>query len=170
VNNSNSRKWANILQASGGQLSTNKCTTQIIQWEWRRNKVSIKPFNEDKILHYNKNSLIPLKDPHSSSKYLGCWINPIQKNSDQYKNIFNYTVIFGDQLRIASLPRNLTYLAYSSIYISKLRYILPSANFTVKKINNINSKINTQLLPLLHINSKTPKAIIYGPRTHGEFD
>ena len=111
--------------------------------------------------------MIPLKNTHSSSKYLGCWLNPIQHNNDQYKKVYNYTVKFGDQLRMASLPRHLTHLAYSSIYISKLRYILPSANFTVNQIKNINDKLNSQLLPLLHINSKTPKAIIYGPKSHG---
>lgn len=139
TNNNNSKKWSHILQASGGKLSTNKCSTQIIQWEWKKNNVSVIPFNNDKILHYEKHSMIPLKNPHSSSKYLGCWLNTTQENSDQYKKVHEYTVNFGDQIRIASLPRHLTYLAYTTIYIAKIRHILPSANFTTNQIKNINA-------------------------------
>ena len=58
-------------------------------------------------------------------------------------------------------------MAYSSIYIPKLRYILPSASFTIAQVKNINAKLNSYLLPLLHINYKTPKSVVNGPISHG---
>ena len=125
--------------------------------------MSIIPFYEEKIKHYKKDSIIPLKNPLSSSKYLGCWIIPIQLNIEQYNSAYDLTTQFGELIKKAILPRHITFLVYTSIYLSKIRYILPSENFNTNQIKNINAKLNSNLLPLLQINSKTPKAVIYGP-------
>jgi len=119
-NNENSIRWENILKSSGGKLSHDKCSTQIIQWAWNKNQLTIIPIDDCKRHELQKISIIPITNPYQSNKYLGCLINLNNNNNEQFHIATEFTQQFVNTITTSHLPTKYVFTAYSTIYLPKL--------------------------------------------------
>jgi hypothetical protein len=60
-------------------------------------------------------------------------------------------------------------LAYNLVYISSLKYGLPSTSLTYKKITEIHRYAVDKFISAMGIDHSTHRALIYGPSEYGGF-
>ena len=108
-----------------------------------------------------------LHDPYTSTKYLGWFINSEGNNNPRFNQIHEITTTFSKKLKYSNLSTNYIFTAYTTIYLPKLRYLLTTAYLTQEQTNKIKIIILDSLLPLLHINIKSPRKLIFEHKKFG---
>ena len=74
---------------------------------------------------------------------------------------------FSTKLTLSHLPPAQSMIAYNSLYMAGIKYVLPITRFYHTQCYKIQSNVFQSLLPKMNLNMHTPRAIIHGPRTHG---
>ena len=164
--------WNDLLWCSGGKLELPKCSYHVLRFKFESNGAPSPNLTTPEIPLLIKDSetgsLIPIppkqaNDPH---KTLGHWKAPCEKNN---KTQLKYLEAKAKQttalIATGSFSRYGTQLAYSGVYISSLKYVLPQCYFEHKHLSKAESKTASIILAKLGFNRHTPLAIRYAPKT-----
>jgi Reverse transcriptase (RNA-dependent DNA polymerase) len=170
--------WKELLEASGGKLELTKCFYYILTWKFDRkgnplpttveeqrlvaDQISI-PDGEDRL------TIIPHKDVTVPHKTLGCLKSILGHDEAEMDYVKHNSDAMGNMIKNSPLNPRQGKLAHSLVYISSLKYGLPSSSLTYEQIEKAHRYAVDKFLSVMGIDHSTHRALVYGPAEYGGF-
>jgi hypothetical protein len=140
--------WNDLLWCSGGKLELPKCSYHVLRFKFRPNGTTPEP---DMSLpkaqlqitdsETGLNILIPANQANDPHKTLGHWKAPYElHNKTQLKALSKKAKQTTMLIATGSLSRYGTQLAYTGVYLSSLKYVLPQCYFEHKNLAKAQAK------------------------------
>jgi hypothetical protein len=112
--------------------------------------------------------LVPRIEITNAFRTLGVYLSPSGCQKKQIDILRNHSQQYFDNIRNIVLTESEAYLSYTLYLRPKLTYPLPCCTLTPEQCRYIQAPALAALLPKLHLNRRTPQAILFaGPRYGG---
>lgn len=115
----------------------------------------------------DSNTDIPRSNVDDSMTYLGIRMTPAQNNNDEYEYRKKQVTTFSNRLSHSSLTHEKSYIAYTNVFLPKIRYINSHITFTKTQWNVLQSILHETVLPKIGINRHFPSVVLYGDSRYG---
>ena len=167
------QKWEEMLFTNGGRLELKKCHWLLVSWKWIRGVARMKRIEEApaimKIRQTEEDSdvIIRRTTVGDAPRILGCHISANGRWDFEIGRWKAEGARFAAKIKRAKLRRASGEKIYSSLWLSKLRYISPVVGFTKKQSSDINNPVLRQCLPVSGYNRNFPRQVVHGPAKFG---
>jgi hypothetical protein len=166
--------WNDLLWCSGGRLELPKCSFHALHFDFLPNGTP-KPVlgaNFPPIQVTDSSTaepiLIPPKRATESHKTLGHWKAPaLSSNKEQLAALTKKAHQIATLLSLSHLSRFGTTLAYQSLYLASLKYVLPQCFFADHVLDRAESKTLPSIIARCGYNRNTALALRYAPLSYG---
>ena len=164
--------WNDLLWCSGGKLELPKCSYHVLRFKFEPNGSPSPDISAPEIPLLIKDSEtgafipIPPKQANEPHKTLGHWKAPCEKdNKTQLRYLITKSKQTTALIATGSFSRYGTQLAYSGVYLSSLKYVLPQCYFDHKHLAKAESKTASIILAKMGFNRNTSLALRYAPKS-----
>lgn len=169
-----SQHWERLLFTTGGAINFQKSHWYLMAWLWnngipRLATVSQTPASmtlttgASPILEQ-----VPRIESSTGFRTLGVYLTPSGNYSKQVQILRNHAETFKANLTPSSLTSAEAYCCYMLFIRPKINYPLPCVSLTQAQCRYIQAPLLETILPKLHLNRHTPRAVIFaGPRYGG---
>jgi hypothetical protein len=171
--------WKELLEASGGKLELPKCFYYILMWrnEAKGNPISTTIEEQCNIVsqisipHTERNIevFIQQKETNEAHKTLGCYKCIIRNEDTAIIYLTTRRNVLANMIKNYSLTNRQATLAYNLVYISLLKYGLPSNSLSYQQITKIHFYAVDKFKSAIGIGHNTHRALIYGSTEYGGF-
>lgn len=171
--------WKELLEASGGKLELTKCFYYILTWKFDKKGNPIPTTIPEQRLVANPISipdsdrntevLIQQKEISEAHKTLGCYKCIIRNEEAEILYLTTRSNALANMIKNYGLTKKQATLAYNLVYISSLKYGLPSTTLSYQQITNIHRYAVDKFISAMGIDHSTHRALIYGPSEYGGF-
>ena len=166
------QNWSNILHLSGGALEFTKTELFILSWLFNSNGT---PYLEDTTRSRitltcpstGSTHTIHASAPSSSYKLLGFHLSPSQSILKQYSVLRTKAHRIAYAVSGSAVTRREAFLAYFSIFLPAVSYILPLTTLTKQQCHRIHSKPTQIFLQKAGFPSTLNRHVVFGCRTSG---
>ena len=165
--------WEEMLYTNGGRLELKKCHWMLLTWKWVRGVAYLKGVEESpaamKITQSENGDevLISRTSISDAPRILGCHISATGRWDHEYGRWYSEGARFASKIKQAKFRRVCGESLYTSLWLSKLRYVSPVVSFTAKQAARINDQVVFQCLPVSGYNRHFPRSVVYGPPKYG---
>ena len=153
--------------------ASHKCGYQINTW-WKNRKGRLVPrdtsdINEKIQIEDHKGIKTKIKKMNieETNKGLGFFINPLGKQTEEFKNKVVQAKQCDTQINQTRLTQYEAWITYLTQVLPKVTYPFVATRFTIKQLHRLAVIIDNVILPKMKINRKTPRAVVYGPKEYG---
>ena len=167
------QNWETMLHTNGGLLELKKCFWILISWKWIKGVAVMKSAHEItkeltiKQTEDSREITIPMKDVKEAPRVLGCHVAADGNWMREFGKWKTEAAMFAKKVKNARFSRSCGGRVYSSLWMSKLRYIASVVCFTQEQSIIINRKVVTQCLPASGFNRNFPRQVVHGPKRYG---
>ena len=112
--------------------------------------------------------VVPRLEPTQGFRTLGVYITPSGRYAEQVKVLRRYAEEFKQQIAVSNLTPAEAYCCLMQYIRPKINYPFPCVSLTETECRRIQAPILEALLPKLHLNRHTSRAVLFaGPRSGG---
>jgi hypothetical protein len=169
--------WKDLHETSGGKLALTKFFYDILTWKFDVKGNLIPTAVEEQrqvsepITIPNASTpteiLITHKDVSVPHKTLGCF-KSIQGNDEAEMDYVKHNSdVYGNLVKNSPLNHRQGALAYHLVYLSSLKYGLPSVSLTFTNIDQIHKYAVDKFLSVMGYDHNTHRALVYRPAEYG---
>jgi hypothetical protein len=170
------QNWERLLFSTGGAIYMQKSHWYPISWIWTNgvpHLASIRSTPEGLQLTTGYGTTlteVPRIEPTQAFRTLGVYIAGSGNQAKQAKVLRSYSEVYKDSLQSAFLSPTEAYCSYMTFLRPKLTYPLPCSSLTQKQCRTIQAPALEALLPKLHLNRHTPRAVLFSGPHYGSID
>ena len=169
--------WADLLEASGGQLELSKCFYYVLSWKFdiegnatpmtseEINATSTPISLQDRVT--KEQIFVDQKEVKEAHKTLGAWKTMMGCENKQILELRIKSDKFAAIVKSSNLSRKQARVSYSSIYVPSMAYCLAALNLPENKLDRIQCSAVDAFIPAMGYDHSFPRAIVYGPREFG---
>jgi hypothetical protein len=106
---------------------------------------------------------VPNLSPNNSYRTLGFYISPTGSTKKAQEILLSHSIDFASSVVNSRFTKEEAYLSYITVLFPKLRFPLPVLTLTELQCNRIQSPAIQAVLPKMHVNRHTSRAIVFGP-------
>jgi hypothetical protein len=167
------QEWEQLLFSTGGALNLDKCFWFLLAWRWHQGRAKLHTTKTSKHdLHMTSELGIVATErkqiePSSSYRTLGVHITPSGDSKGALKVLMEAALTYCSNIVASKLTRQETLTSYIQYLFPKLRYQPPLLQLTKRKCDKLMTPVLQAILPKMHINQNTLRAIIHGPEELG---
>ena len=110
---------------------------------------------------------IPRRSVDDAPRLLGCYISMNGSWTAEYGRWRAEGARFAQKVKTARFKRIHGDKVYTTMWLSRLRYISPVVCFTEREAVKINNQVIFQCLPACGFNRHFPRAVVHGPARYG---
>ena len=165
--NKGAQSLTNLNETSGGSTAFHKCATQLLTWISDRKKLVINYHHDHEGITLldakGAASKIKMMRPEEANKSLGYHMAVDANQHEHYASIKGKIahICNGAQSGMLSFREARELLTLR--LLQQAKYGLYLSQFSLKMCNPLTVMINGTFLQLMHVHSKTPRAIVWGP-------
>ena len=165
--------WHGILKAMGGELNTKKCFVSDFNLQYDpKGNPTIRPklsTNPQLVLTNPDGSYEPLKSTQGNEgiQHLGIHISMDGNQTTEEKVLYKCCKLFQKVYRQVPLTRCEAAVTYATIFLPTITYTSPATTMSPKALNKAQSLTTPLILSKIGFNCNMPKAVVYGPTSHG---
>jgi hypothetical protein len=161
--------WNNLLYCTGGKLELPKCSFHVLTFQFRPNgtpRPAIESY--DNCIHIldsetSDSVQIPSKRSFEPHKTLGHYKAPYSKQTTELRNLKMRANRIALLLCMSPITRNGAVLAYYSVYLPSIQYVLPQSFFSKKDLDTAQATSMSRIIAKCGYNRHTARALIYAP-------
>jgi len=163
------QEWKRLLYSTGGALNLQKSFWFTMTWKWRNGTASLATTAQRpgvlRITNGAKTTkeAVPRIEPTETYRTLGVHLSPSGKLDESLRILREQAISFASSIISSHLSRFEAYWSYVIYFIPKICYQLPLLSLTRQQCESLMFIVLEALLPKLHINRNTSRAIIHGP-------
>jgi hypothetical protein len=168
-----SQHWERLLFTTGGAINFQKSHWYIMTWLWRNGVPTLAPPSlapSSLTLTTGSEPLavtVPRISPYTGFRTLGVYITPSGNYQQQVKMLRGYAEKFKAHILPSSLSPNEAYCCLMQYICPKITYTLPCVSLTQAQCQHIQAPILEAILPKLHLNRHTPRAVPFAGSRYG---
>jgi hypothetical protein len=171
----NAQCWTDLLHASGGALELSKCSNHIIQWQFSMQGAPVlvpKHSEADVSLtvwdrQADEAHTLQVLPAYTSHKTLGHYKDPAGTQSEQFRQLKKKSDSITAFLWESPLTRLEAWTFYFACYLPAVCYPLANSSLTKQRLDLVQRKAMSIIVPRCGFNRNTKKAILYGPLALG---
>ena len=168
---SNTKHWDNILNASGGAIELPKTSFQVMHWIHAANGAPVlapKNAAHQDLLTIRDRSTgndvkLKLLSPYQAHKTLGHYKDPAGTQNEQFRQLKKKSDEQTSFLWRCPLTRLETWTFYYACYLPSVCYPLPCSSLTRDRLDQVQRKAMSIIVPRCGFNRHTKREILYGP-------
>jgi hypothetical protein len=156
-----------------GALNLQKSFWYLMAWGWK-NGVPCLLSNSQSVAKVSLTSgyntepeLLPRIEPSSSFRTLGVYLSASRCQKKQCQVLRNHAQHYYDRIKFSSITPTEAFLSFFLFIRPKINYPLPCSALTPAQCRLIQAPVLASLLPKLHLNSHTPRAVLFAGPTYG---
>jgi hypothetical protein len=167
------QEWERLLYSTGGALNLKKSFWFAIAWQWKHGVASLVTANQcpgelKMTSRHNENKETVLRiEPTATYRTLGVYLSPSGQMDESFSILREQSTSYATSIIGSHSTQLESYWSYIIYLIPKICYQLPLLTLNLKQCETIVSIVIQALLPKLHINRNTARAIIHGPEDYG---
>lgn len=168
------QEWQRLLFSTGGALNLAKCFWFLLAWDWNQCRAklhssSMPPRDLEMTSEGDTDTTTSIKRIQAADSYrtLGVFISPSGNNTGAIKVLKDTASTYCSLLSGSKLFRQEALTSYLQYFLPKIRYQPPLLSLTKHECDKLMSPVYMSLLPKLHVNRNTARAIIHGPEDLG---
>ncbi|KAI2502879.1 hypothetical protein MHU86_11548 [Fragilaria crotonensis] len=171
----NAQLWNDLLHSSGGALELSKCSCQVLHW-WFTNQgapfLAPKQSTHQEVLRVIDRATetthqLPLLSPYEAHKTLGHYKSPAGTQSEQFRRLKSKSDEITAFLWTCPLTRLETWTFYYACYLPSVGYPLACSSLTKNRLDKVQRKAMSIIVPRCGFNRHTKTEILYGPLALG---
>jgi hypothetical protein len=170
--------WERLLYSTGGAINMTKSHWYLITWIWRQGIPRLATIRstpaglELTTGHHFIPETVPRIESSQPFCSLGVYIAGSGNQAKQAAILRGHSESYKDKENIqkASLTQTEAYWSYLLFLRPRLTYPLPCTSLTQKQCRAIQAPALAVLLPKLHLNRHTPRAVLFGGLKYGGLD
>eukprot|EP00957_Ditylum_brightwellii_P015772 1188289-Ditylum_brightwellii.AAC.2 len=157
--------WDTFLNIDGGLLELTKTAYNMLVWQYDLlGTPSIAPEkdlppNTVKVIQNGIPTTINRVDEIKALKLLSAYSALDQNNTATITHMEKRTIRFDKAIKSCYLPRAEVYIAYTTIYLPRLTYSLPTTTITLMECKNIQALLYLRLLARIGFHNSFPQAV-----------
>ena len=164
--------WSDLLWSSGGALEHSKCSYQYLQTEFTdtgRPFFRGGQFGTPITIQDASGTSTTLNQlsAYKSFKTLGTYQAATHCQHTQFEVLKKKAVNLSRVLALSHCSSNAAWLFYSSVFMKGVGYPLSVSRLTSSQLKTLNGPIVSLTLNRMHYNKRTPRVVVYGPRSLG---
>jgi len=166
--------WEKLLFSTGGAINFQKSHWYLMSWLWRQGipkLATIKQTPASIALSTGANSMldiVPRIEPTQGFRTLGVYVTPSGQYSRQIKVLRKYAEQFKQDILSSHMTPSEAYCCLMMYIRPKLNYPVPCVSMTEAQCRHIQAPILEAILPKLHLNRHSPRAVLFaGPKYGG---
>ena len=166
--------WERLLFTTGGAINFQKSHWYLMTWIWQnglprlattRQAPAALSLTAGLDIH---SAVVPRLEPTEGFRTLGVYVTPSGQYTRQAKVLRAQAEQFKSQLLGAPLTPKEAYICLMLYIKPKLTYPFPCVSLTEKQCRYIQAPVLEAILPKLHLNRHSPRAVLFaGPRYGG---
>lgn len=162
-----------IIIQHRGALNLEKCFWYLLAWKWNKGKATLLT---SKTSHYSLNMTtengtntteIQRIDPNTSYRTLGVYISPSGSSKGAFQQLKGTVLDYCANIVASKLTRQEILTSFIQYLLPKIRYQPPLLLLSLSDCDKLMSPILTAILPKMHTNRNTSRAIVHGPEAFG---
>jgi len=167
------QRWERLLFTTDGALNLQKSSWTLMSWGWTNGVAKLKttaqaPAELLLTAGYNTEPIpVPRLNPQQGFCTLGVHLTPSGSNSLAITKLAEKTTEYATAVSGSKLTRSAALWSYWLYYVPKVTYSTPALTLTEEECDSIQSPGVAAVLPKLHVNRNTSRAIVFGPISHG---
>ncbi len=169
------QQWERLLFATGGAISLQKSFWYLMTWSWTKSgsaKLATETNVPGNLPLTEGNNLgepvaVPRVEPTTTYRTLGVRISPSGNTKATASYLRGQSIEFATSIASSNLTRTDAYWAFWQYYGPKVGFSLPVLSLSQAQCYSIQSPAMCAILPKLHLNRNTSRAIIFGPEELG---
>jgi hypothetical protein len=165
--------WERLLFTTGGAINLQKSFWYLMHWVWNKDKPRLATISQtSSSLHLTSGysatpKTIPRIESTTAFRTLGVYISPSGCQKKQTEILRGHTQnCFSDLSSLNNFPSQ-AYLSYMLYLRPKFKYPLSCTTLTPTQCKMIQAPALAALLPKLHLNRHSPRAVIFGSSHYG---
>jgi len=168
--------WERLLYSTGGAINMQKSHWYLISWIWKNGipswaTIKTTPAGLELTTGHNEiPQTVPRIEPTQSFRTLGVYIAGSGKHTKQAAVLRAHSDHYKESMNKANMSPPEAYWSYILFLRPKLTYPLPVCSLTQKQCRVIQAPALAALLPKLHLNHHTPRAVLFGGLRYGGLD
>ncbi len=168
--------WERLLYSTGGAINMQKSHWYLISWIWTNDiprLATIRSTPAGLALTTGCTEIqenVPRIEPTQSFRTLGVYIAGSGNQAKQAAVLRSHADQYHFSLQKAIMTPPEAYCSYMMFLRPRLLYPLPCSSLTQKQCRNIQAPALAALLPKLHLNRHTPRAVLFGGLKYGGLD
>jgi exonuclease III len=167
--------WHDILWATGGALEISKCSYQSMRFDFSAPGT---PF----LRHGTHGPPIVIKDPQGNDipikqlpvtqayKILGTYQAAVTRQRQQHAVLLKNSLNHSRTLALSNVSTRGAWIYYSSVFLRSVGYPLGVCHLTDSQLDSLQGPMVSTTLQKMGYNSKTSRAITFGPTKYGGLD
>jgi len=166
--------WERLLFTTGGAINFQKSQWYLMTWIWRNGLPRLATNAQAPAMlslttgTNTQPNLVPRLNPTEGFRTLGVYVTPSGQYSRQVENLLDYAEQFRHQIEESILTPTEAYTCLMLYIKPKITYPFPCVSLTEKQCRHIQAPILEAILPKLHLNRHSPRAVLFaGPRYGG---
>jgi hypothetical protein len=144
-------------------LKGNPIPTTIAEQRKTTNQISIEDTYTNSLVH------IEQKEVTEAHKTLGCYKCIVRNEEAEIHYLKTKSDAFANMIKNYGLTHKQAMLAYNLVYISSLKYGLPSTSLSYTQITKIHRYAVDKFISAMGMDRSTHRALIHGPSEYGGF-
>jgi hypothetical protein len=161
--------WSNLLYCTGGKLELPKCSFHVLRFQFRPSgapQPEIESYENCIHLHdleTDERVRIQSKRSFEVHKTLGHFKSPYSKQKMELESLKKKADRIAVLLSISPISRKGAFLAYNSVYLPSVQYVLPQSFFSRKTLDTAQAQSMSRILSKCGYNRHTARALTYAP-------
>jgi hypothetical protein len=168
--------WERLLYSTGGAINMQKSHWYLMTWIWNNGiprLAMIRSTPKDLELTTGASNIpemVPRIEPTQSFRTLGVYIAGSGTQAKQATVLRSHSDAYKESVsQVHSTPSE-AYWSYMMFLRPRLTYPLPCCSLTQQQCCHIQAPALEALLPKLHLNRHTPRAVVFGGFKYGGLD
>jgi hypothetical protein len=165
--------WERLLFTTGGALNLQKSHWYLLTWVWQNGiaKLATSVQAPGDLYMMTGNSIIeekvPRISPDNSFRTLGVIITPNVNQTGQKVALRQASEGYHTKIGLSTVPPQEAMCSYMVYLRPKLIFPLPCSSLTQKQCRDVQAPALEALLPKLHLNRHTPRAVVFAGCKYG---
>lgn len=165
--------WNNLLFCTGGKLELTKCSFHVLSFEFRPNGAPIPSIaSYDNTIHItdlqdHSHIPIPSKRVFESHRTLGHIKSPSSRLHTSLEALRQKADRIALLVSISPLTRPGALLAYHTVYLPSVKYVLPQSFYDEKALDKAQASSISMIISKCGLNRHTARTMLFAPRSHG---
>ena len=167
----NAQHWSDLLHASGGSLELSKCSCHVLHWLFSAQGAPVlapKTVAHQECLKVidratGTDQTLALLSPYQAHKTLGHYKDPAGTQNEQYRRLKTKSDDITSFLWRCPLTRLEAWTFYYACYLPSVGYPLSCSSLSYKRLDQVQRRAMSIIVPRCGFNRNTKKEILYGP-------
>jgi len=165
--------WERLLFTTGGTINFQKSHWYLMQWLWKQGTPKLATIRQTPAtitMTTGNNTLpdiAPCIEPTRGFSTLGICLTPSGQHHSQAKVLHSYAEQINQLISPAHLTPSEAYCCLMTYIGPKLNYPIPCVSLTETQCCIIHAPILEAILPKLHLNRHTPRAMLFAGPCYG---